>query len=663
MSDNKSIFNPNEPIPPALKKELLNRGKDSIGLWYSSKVVWAHIMSFASTCKDVYGYYGTIQSNGNDIYTNNFERPTPNIKSIKVSKLGELGTTRKVTVELQAWTDEQLNDLAKCYFIPGMSVRVQFGWNINANGERSLGPQTTLRTDSEANNRLIEWSAAHPHHDGMQGKITNYQYSLNPDGGWDITLEITSAANLIAETKIESSDNPCVCRDQSAGEEGENPPINNNNLTTALLHLLADDSKIKSRLSTLGLPSETNFCTIEYNTKARNPFGQEETGLGAMWSNMVDDDVEESFISIRAFHALLNAHSILEVFGQIRTEGVLLSVPNPTLSFYAISSDPRICYVPGILNSPDTIESISSGNPPSARAVTGDIILDNIMVNVPYILGCLEQLVKQEQDKKGVSLQTILTTIHTTINSKLGNLWDLEIVDASNVYKSDTPILQVVDTRSAKYVAANEIQIEPMNSYNPKNSIIRDFKLETKLTESMKSMALYAYVPNQSGTDPCRDQFKAFTNPKNITNLALPTKKTPDPKTAKVEKPPCDLDIPGKVKCQPETDTPITKFVKAIESLKEYAKDTTVTSVESARATLLAQYSKSNAPSCNVMLPFEFSVTLDGIGGIKFGQYITHPRIPQDIRNNWLFQVTAVEHDISENDWKTTINTIARYRT
>ena len=58
-----------------------------------------------------------------------------------------------------------------------------------------------------------------------------------------------------------------------------------------------------------------------------------------------------------------------------------------------------------------------------------------------------------------------------------------------------------------------------------------------------------------------------------------------------------------------------------------------------------------------------FSATVSGIGGFRWGQSVTCDRLPADIRALTLYQVTAVEHDISPDDWTTTINTVARLKT
>ncbi len=61
-------------------------------------------------------------------------------------------------------------------------------------------------------------------------------------------------------------------------------------------------------------------------------------------------------------------------------------------------------------------------------------------------------------------------------------------------------------------------------------------------------------------------------------------------------------------------------------------------------------------------LPFELSVTIDGVGGFGFGQLITCNRIPESIRGSYDWQVTSVEHTINTSGWITQINTVPRYK-
>jgi hypothetical protein len=55
-----------------------------------------------------------------------------------------------------------------------------------------------------------------------------------------------------------------------------------------------------------------------------------------------------------------------------------------------------------------------------------------------------------------------------------------------------------------------------------------------------------------------------------------------------------------------------------------------------------------------------FSATITGIGGFRWGQNVTCDRIPEEMRKVVRYQVTTVEHNVTPDDWVTTINTVAR---
>jgi len=663
-----SIFN-SKPPGPALVAELAARGSTSINQWHASKVAWVHIMSFASTC-DTYGEGMLVSNSSNkDNYIAGYERPKPGIKSVKVTKQGELGTTRKCSLELQAWNDAQLNAIAQCYFLPGMSVRVQFGWNIDASGANTNGPFTTMYSDSRANCKIFAWTEQRtPNFDGFQGKVSNYSYSLNTDGGWDITLEIVSAANLMAETKVESTTNNCEC---TVEVDGDKVKLSNSDIIVSILKGVLDEDNLNILMESLGLPAAQHSAAVKFHGLNRTALGEPGSNFFNDWlgweAGSLSDGTTEFFISVKAFHTMLNNYSLPSaggdfIFGKVDTNGVYLSTQNQLLALMAAgSSDPRICLLPGARN-----PVISEPTTPSAFGNAGGevaIELDKILINTMFIMKTIKELVNQA-DTRGLNLQTLLLTIHTAINIKIGNLWNLEIVDASNTTSicdedREEPTLSIVDTSQSGPPV--ETFIEPIG-YDPRRSIVRDFTLQTKLTDSMKSMALYAYVPNQNTYDTCLNQFKAFTQANLVKNLALP--KSADTAKTKGKDMPCELKS-GDVECKTSTQSPYTKLYEARLELVEGITDENVTAVESARTAFMgaqAQDRSATGPACNTLLPFEWSFTLDGIGGFKFGQYVSHPRIPADIRKALLFQVTAVEHDISENDWKTTVNTIVRYR-
>jgi hypothetical protein len=67
------------------------------------------------------------------------------------------------------------------------------------------------------------------------------------------------------------------------------------------------------------------------------------------------------------------------------------------------------------------------------------------------------------------------------------------------------------------------------------------------------------------------------------------------------------------------------------------------------------------APKNSIPFPIDFSATLDGIEGFKFGNTITTNYLPAVYKNTRVaFTVTKVEHMIQNNDWTTTLSTLCR---
>jgi hypothetical protein len=68
----------------------------------------------------------------------------------------------------------------------------------------------------------------------------------------------------------------------------------------------------------------------------------------------------------------------------------------------------------------------------------------------------------------------------------------------------------------------------------------------------------------------------------------------------------------------------------------------------------------------NIMIPLNFSVTMDGINGFRFGDTVTCDYLPSKYKDPdadgylTVFTVSKVSHNISQNDWQTSLETICR---
>jgi hypothetical protein len=60
--------------------------------------------------------------------------------------------------------------------------------------------------------------------------------------------------------------------------------------------------------------------------------------------------------------------------------------------------------------------------------------------------------------------------------------------------------------------------------------------------------------------------------------------------------------------------------------------------------------------------PIEFSATIDGINGFKFGDVLKTSLIPKHYNEAWdiTFTVTKITHKVTPSTWETTLQTAAR---
>jgi len=210
-------------VPQATQNELDGRFSENVNTWQGTPYV--NLTSMCNKCKPEFQLSLTTQANEkiitdaeNAVHTAKAKAialgidyiPLPDtslftstVTELKVVKQGELGTSRKATVQIQCPTVADLAELQQCYFIPGMSVRIQ--WGYAKKGSTPAFPQPVeLITSPQLNTDIVKTMINHTataegvNSEGMQGPVSNFGYTYNKDNGyWDCFIEVISAAQLV----------------------------------------------------------------------------------------------------------------------------------------------------------------------------------------------------------------------------------------------------------------------------------------------------------------------------------------------------------------------------------------------------------------------------------------------------------------------------------
>ena len=307
------------PVPAATRVELTNRIGDGGLKWSATRFPWVHLQSMSSA-----GAYKVLSSYTNGpvvgtLYEAN-TRIKPVITSVKVKKQGELGTTRKFTVTVLAFTDEQLGELQQSYFIPGMTVRVQFGWSRSAGNQPAPAPyEDSTVSEPIAACQMLAKAQGNAVYEGLQGLVSNFSYALTPENYWEGTIEVVSATEPVLGTKLTNSCCPCSRVEKTA--EGDTVVVQKPVLHTLFSDIATNFDNLAAYKARLEGPTSF-FGFYGYEGEIRNPNGTAPTmtgGFGQAWKalvNKVAEEAEETFISFGALEKAIAAYSLPAAGGE-----------------------------------------------------------------------------------------------------------------------------------------------------------------------------------------------------------------------------------------------------------------------------------------------------------------------------------------------------------
>ena len=139
----------------------------------------------------------------NEIYSETiagFKRPLAGIKDISVGYKGQLAAIRETTINWICWSFEDLERLTPHFFSHGKGLLIEWGWGGSVT-DFSLTSEKEMLSGAGyqiIQNKVIENGG---NYDAMAGVISNWEWTLREDGGFDCVTKVTSrGVNMLDST-------------------------------------------------------------------------------------------------------------------------------------------------------------------------------------------------------------------------------------------------------------------------------------------------------------------------------------------------------------------------------------------------------------------------------------------------------------------------------
>lgn len=683
-------------------------------------------------------------------------RPMMGITSAKIKHLN-LGSIRQAEVNIKAFNKVQFDIIDALYMRIGFTVLLEWGHTaiINNAGGFDFNPYLSYaNTFLSSPGTYDEWLitifnarlASGGNYDAMLATVSNFTWSFNPDGSYDITVKLISVGDVIESLKINVlTDSPSVV-DVGTIEE---PPLENifsEDIAGDIINAYAYTSTISnflymcktlndslgvqeagSDIKTLSLaPSGSTAITSAINAdntfikfdpiKIATDFDDHDVvqlvfndlGGNSFFNNLNVDDYRY-YIRLGTFLKFLESYVIPDLFDKNGTRYSFLNIDYDkytniiNVNPYQVSVDPRVCHVNrllqlgpsyqlqfGVSNSPSSFINSTVTNAVNKTGIFYGNIM-NIYVEMTFILKTLEQL---KDDKGDLSLFDFLKGILNGLNAGLGgiNNFDVFIDETNNTIKiyDKNPLNytdKVIDTLNSNFSSRvqkhnNSKNINPSSDsnlipfgYNGSNAgFIREFSLKTEISSELSTMISVGATARGSVVGE-NDTALSRLNLGYVDRLKEAVSNSPNPPssvydTTDLNKRKAELarifdsyfEFARKLSntLNPPTKSIIEADDEDIDNFRGILKSLTEKSIEVDSANRAATGANIRPNYQGVgFLPFNLSLKLDGISGIKIAQQFSMNTdfLPSNYPKNMKFLVKSLSHEITNNQWTTNLET------
>ena len=488
-------------------------------------------------------------------------QPTPGIIDVSVDCVNR-GSIRKATVTLKAFNKFQFSIIEMLYLRLGYTMMLEWGWDRYAyKNEKdeiqyeSMGntlienswfknldtnniPSQTSILASIENERLKHYG----NYDGFFGKVNNFTWDFNPDGSYNITINLITLGDVVESLKV-NINSPLLLPSNIKSNQENLDKLNikegssiYNSLGTDILSRKLNQLVLDYKKTDPNNPLQ-KFSDLILNKKAETKVQTVSTSYGI--STLPSYEIPaittppemDYFLTLGDFLEMLQELVIpTQIISNDNQESLIEIDTDRNLNyincyFNQIPLDPKICIFNTVWGK-SFIENEEYNSLSDSRGLPLENLkglphqfstykegfvagkLMNLYLNVDFILKKLNSNI----DKKGdLSLYKLVESICDGLNDALGNINNLEpiikedkiltIIDQNPIPRIDL-FTSIPLTKEKKEVESKikNPQLEVYGYNKGKSNFLKDIKFQTKIDNSLASMISIGATADGSST-------------------------------------------------------------------------------------------------------------------------------------------------------------------
>jgi hypothetical protein len=485
---------------------------------------------------DIFAQYGGIGGSNQGL------QPIPGIVSATV-KARNRGSIREATVQLKAYNKLQFSIIELLYLRLGCSMMLEWGWDkelvVEQQSPLKLGTRDVGSTiieqqwfKSSGTSQLQMLNSIETYrktysgnYDGFFGKVSNFNWTYNPDGSYNIDLKLITVGDviesLVANVGFKGLNGSSLVNlknqyqkftesyNYGIGQSSYNPdPENelspNTEEDTALMIDVASTDAI------------TNYLFVNSIALKSDSFRGDFYNIRSAAYKQYGEDIVKQVPEFKNFYVRLGTFlEFLEDTILTKTKGTgnfetILNIDTDTdtnlVSAYLdqISFDPRVCLIhpkfskkvsdslPKLEGKPEPLFFLEQKLPEYTYVTKGVVYakLMNLYLNTDFLINLIKN---KKTDKNEVKLFPFLNDICKEINKSLGGVNNIEPIikdDKTITFIDQNPISGFGKIASDLGIEFNK-SITPLNVYGygkDNSNFVKNISFNTKIGPNLSTM-------------------------------------------------------------------------------------------------------------------------------------------------------------------------------